>query len=121
VLRVAQQAELAEGGGDPVVLGLGKGHRIDRSALHDGPLERSVLTPQERVGAQGISKAAHRGHLGAGSRYHMNVDPVVGWSMAKGAPQHRPGGRKGRGNLGLEAELLQDLGDGRDVGRLGGQ
>ena len=41
--------------------------------------------------------------------------------MAKGAPQHGPGGRERRRDLGLEAELEQGVGDARDVGRVGGQ
>jgi hypothetical protein len=49
-LLVASQAELTEGGDDPVVLGLGEGHRIDRAALDDRLLECGVLTAQERVG-----------------------------------------------------------------------
>src|SRR4029450_11391673 len=108
VLRVAHQAELAGGGSAPVVLGLGGGHRIHRPIPPDGALEGSVLTPQPWVSAQGISKATHRGHLWAGSRYHMDMDPVVGWSMAKGTPQHRPGGREGRRDLGLAGELDED-------------
>src|SRR5215213_9501145 len=51
----------------------------------------------------------------------MDMDPVVGWSMPEGTPQHRPSGRERRRELGLEAELELALGDGRDVGRLGGQ
>jgi hypothetical protein len=41
--------------------------------------------------------------------------------VAEGTPEHRPGGREGRRDLGLEAELEQDPGDGGDVGRLGRQ
>src|SRR4029453_1951937 len=51
----------------------------------------------------------------------MDMDPVIGWSMAEGAPQHRPSGREGGRDLGLEAELEQALGDGGDVGWVGGQ
>jgi hypothetical protein len=49
------------------------------------------------------------------------VDPVLGGPVAEGAPQHGPGGRERRRTLALEAELEQGLGDGREVGRGGGQ
>jgi hypothetical protein len=118
---VAGQAKPGEGGGDPVVLGLGEGHRIDRAGLDDRALEGGVAAPQARVGAQGVPEAAQGGHLRAAGRDHVHVDPVLGGSVAEGAPQHRPGGRERRRDLGLEAESEQGLGDGRDLGRLGGQ
>src|SRR6266545_4400546 len=98
-LLVAHQAKPAEGGNDPVVLGVGERHRINRPAFHDRLLERGVAAPQQRVGAQGVSKAAHGGHLRAGSRHHVHVDAVVGPSVAEGAPHHRPRGREGRRDL----------------------
>jgi hypothetical protein len=51
----------------------------------------------------------------------MHVDPVLGHSMPEGAPQHRSSSWKGGRELGLEAKSAQGLGDGRDVGRRGGQ
>jgi hypothetical protein len=110
------QAELIEGGDDPVMLGLGEGHRIDPAAVDNPLFEGCVFTAQPRVGAQGVSEAAHGGDLGAASWHHMHVDPVLGHSMPEGAPQHRPGSWKGGRELGLEAEPAQGLGDGRDVG-----
>jgi hypothetical protein len=39
---------------------------------------------------------------------HVHVDPVSVDLVAEGTPQHRPGGREGRSELVLEAELEQD-------------
>ena len=58
------QAELAEGGSDPVVLGLAEHHRVDRPASHDRPLQGRIPPPQQRVGAQGVAEAAQGGDLG---------------------------------------------------------
>ena len=118
---LVRQAKLGQGGGDPVVLGLGEGDRVSRAAGHDGPLEGRIAAAQDRVGAQGVPEAAHGGDLRTVGWDHVHVDPVLGGPVAEGAPQHGPGGRERRRALGLEAELEQGLGDGRDVGRLGGQ
>jgi hypothetical protein len=41
--------------------------------------------------------------------------------MVQDTPQHWPGGREGLGDLALEAESEQGLGDAGDVGGVGGQ
>ena len=53
---VAGQAKMGQGGGDPVVLGHGERHRVDRSARNDRPLERSVAVPERRVGRRASRK-----------------------------------------------------------------
>jgi hypothetical protein len=112
---------MGQGGGDPMVLGLGEGDRVSRPTGHDGPLEGRVAPAQSWVGAQGVAEAPHGGHLWTAGWHHVHVDPVLGGPMAEGPPQHGPGGRERRRDLRLEAKLEQGLGDGRDVGRLGGQ
>src|SRR5215212_11298323 len=93
-LPPAGQAELGEGGSDPVMLGLAERHRVDRPAGHDGPLEGRVPAPQDRGGAQGLAEAAHGGDLGAGGGHHVHVDPMVGWSVAEGPHSiGRPAGK----------------------------
>src|SRR5215218_10061808 len=99
MLPPAYQAELTEGGNDPVMLGVAEHHRINQPTFHDGPLERSVPASQPRIGTQGIAKAPHGGNLWTGRRHDMHVDPVVGCSISEGTPQHRPAGRKGRRDL----------------------
>jgi hypothetical protein len=118
---VGGQAKMGQGGGDPVMLGPGKGDRVSRAAGHDRPLQGRVAATQDRVGPQGVPEAAHGRDLRAGGWDHVHVDPVFGGPVAEGAPQHGPGGRERRRTLMVEAELEQGLGDGRDVGRLGGQ
>ena len=102
---MAGQAKLGQGGGDPVVLGLGEGDWVSWAAGHDGPLESGIAATQARVGAQGVPEAAHGGHLRTVGWDHVHVDPVGGGSVAERAPQHGPGGRERRRMLGLEAEL----------------
>ena len=63
---VVRQAKMGQGGGDPVMLGLGEGDRVSRPTGYDGPLEGRVAATQDRVGAQGVPEAAHGGDLGAG-------------------------------------------------------
>ena len=118
---LVRQAKMGQGGGDPVVLGLGEGNRVSRAAGHNRPLEGHIPAAQDRVGTQGVPQAPHGGHLRTASWDHVHVDPVLTGPVAEGAPQHGPGWRERRRTLGLEAEFEQGLGDGRDVGRLGGQ
>jgi hypothetical protein len=66
--RVAGQAKLGEGGDDPIMLGPGEGHRIDRAAPDDRLLEGGVAAAQARVGAQGVPEAAQGGDLRAAGR-----------------------------------------------------
>jgi hypothetical protein len=103
---VGGQAKLGQGGGDPVVLGLGEGDRVSRATGHDRPLEGRVAATQGRVGAQGVPEAAHGRDLGIVGWDHVHVDPVGGGPVVEGAPEHGPGWRERRRTLGLEAELV---------------
>jgi hypothetical protein len=105
--RVAGQAEVDQGGGDPVVLGLGEGDGVGRAAGHDGPLEGGVAAAQVRVGAQGVSEAAHGGDLRTAGWDHVHMDRVLRHAIPEGAPQHRSAGRERRRDLRLEPELAQ--------------
>src|SRR5215208_4773065 len=58
-LLVACQAKMGQGGGDPVVLGLGEGDGVGWAAGHDGPLEDRVAAAQDRVDAQGVAEPEH--------------------------------------------------------------
>jgi hypothetical protein len=81
---VVGQAKMGQGGGDPVMLGLGERDRVSRPTGHDGPLEGRVAATQDRVAAQGVPEAPQGGHLRAGGRDHVHVDPVLGGPVAEG-------------------------------------
>jgi hypothetical protein len=44
--RLVRQAKMGQGGGDPVMLGPGEGHRVGRAAGHNRPFADALLSQQ---------------------------------------------------------------------------